>query len=276
MWRLTGFADEISPDLDEQLTTLESEGMQYLELRSVWKKNVLDLTDEEVAQVRRTLDARGIRVSSIGSPIGKVPITADFDEHLRRFQRAMWCAKQFGTPYIRIFSFFMPQDKAPGQHRDEVLRRLSVMADMAAKENLVLLHENEKEIYGDLPERCLDIAQTINSPHLRLVWDPANYVQCGVERPFDTAFNELRAYIEYVHVKDALAESGQNVPAGEGDGQIPELVAALRDTGFSGFCSMEPHLRVAERYSGFSGPELFKKATQAFKRILVEAGVAWE
>ncbi|NLN29387.1 MAG: sugar phosphate isomerase/epimerase [Firmicutes bacterium] len=274
MWTLTGFADEISPELQEQLDTLESEGLRHLEFRAVWGKNVLDLSDEEVDRVAKGLGQRGVMVSSVGSPIGKIGINDDFDEHLKRFERALWCAKRLDAPYIRIFSFFVPKGEARS-YRDEVLRRLRSLAERAEKEGIILLHENEKEIYGDVPERCLDIVESVGSPNLRLVWDPANFVQVGIKTPYDAGYEMLRPYIEYIHVKDALFENGQNVPAGEGDGQIPETVAALRDSGFDGFFSMEPHLQVAERFSGFSGPELFKKATQAFKAILKDAGVEW-
>lgn len=274
MWTLTGFADEISPDLTQQLDTLASEGMRYLEFRAVWGKNVLDLSDDEIARVATELSKRRVKVSSIGSPIGKVGILDNFDDHLARFERAIWCAKALDAPYIRIFSFFVPRGEAAA-HRDEVLRRLSELARRAEREGVVLLHENEKEIYGDIPERCLDIAQHVASPNLRLVWDPANFVQCGVQNPHDAGYEALRPYIEYIHVKDAIYGSGKNVPAGEGDGQIRTTIAALRDSGFDGFFSMEPHLEVAETFSGFSGPQLFKRATQAFKAILKEAGVEW-
>lgn len=274
MWTLTGFADEISPDLTEQLDTLESEGMRHLEFRAVWGKNVLDLSNEEIERVAKGLAQRGVMVSSIGSPIGKIGIQDNFDDHLTRFERALWCAKVLDAPYIRIFSFFVPAGEAEA-HRDEVLRRLRVLAERAEKEGIMLVHENEKEIYGDTPERCLDIVKSVASPNLRLVWDPANFVQCGVRAPHDEGYEMLRPYIEYIHVKDALYETGVNVPAGEGDGQIPTTVAALRDSDFDGFFSMEPHLQVAETFSGFSGPDLFKKATQAFKAILKDAGVEW-
>lgn len=274
MWTLTGFADEISPELDEQLETLVSLDMQYLELRAAWGKNVLDLSDAEIDRVATSLAERGIRVSSIGSPIGKIGIHDDFEAHQSRFKRALWCAERLGAPYIRIFSFFVPENEA-SLHRSSVLDRLKRLVEMAEEHDVVLVHENEKHIYGDIPERCLDIVESVNSPKLRLVWDPANFVQCGVNSPHDAGYEMLRPYIEYVHIKDALVGSGQNVPAGEGDGEIPKTVAALRDSGFDGFFSIEPHLKEAGTFSGFSGPDLFRKATEAFKGILQEAGVEW-
>jgi sugar phosphate isomerase/epimerase len=139
---------------------------------------------------------------------------------------------------------------------------------------VTLLHENEKAIYGDTPVRCLDILQTIDSPILRAAWDPANFVQCGV-RPFSEGYAALRPYIAYLHIKDALLGSGQIVPAGQGDGQWRETLAALRESGFDGFFSLEPHLASAGRFSGFSGPQQFHTAANAFKELLREQAIEW-
>jgi sugar phosphate isomerase/epimerase len=274
-WTLTGFADEISPDLDEQLDTLAAEQMRYLELRGVWGKNVLKLSDDELRQVKATLDDRGVKVSSIGSPIGKIKIGDDFAPHLEEFRRTLYCARALEAPFIRIFSFFIPQGDDPAKYRDEVIARLGAIAKEAEGHNVTLLHENEKEIYGDVPTRCLDIITSVNSPVLRVAWDPANFVQCGV-RPHTEGYPMLRPYIAYVHVKDALLGSGQVVPAGQGDGQVRDTVAALKSSGFDGFFSLEPHLKSGGTYAGFSGPDLFRTAVQAFKGVLAEQGIEWE
>lgn len=274
MWTLTGFADEISPELEEQIATLAAEQMRYVEFRSAWGANVLDLTDEQLDSARELLADAGIGVSSIGSPIGKIGITDDFDAHLNRFDRALEVASRLEAPFIRIFSFFIPEGDDPATHREAVLDRLGQLVARAEGHNVTLVHENEKEIYGDIPERCLDIVQSIDSPKLRAAWDPANFVQCGV-RPHDEGYEALRPYIAYVHVKDAKLADGQVVPAGEGDGQVRETVRALRDSGFDGFFSLEPHLAMAGTFSGFSGPDLFRLATQRFKALLEDEGIAW-
>jgi sugar phosphate isomerase/epimerase len=274
MWTLTAFADEISPDLSVQLDTLADESIRYLEFRGVWSKNVLDLSDPEIETVKATLEKRGVRVSSIGSPIGKIPIADDFSPHLDRFQRALQIARVLEAPYIRIFSFFIPAGEDPARYRDEVLERMSRLARAAEGSGVTLLHENEKEIYGDIPARCLDILTQVNSPILRAAWDPANFVQCGV-RPHTEGYAALRPFIVYVHVKDALLDSGQVVPAGQGDGEVRETIAALRASGFDGFFSLEPHLAAAGTFSGFSGPDLFRVAVRAFKDLLREQGIEW-
>ncbi len=272
-WTLTGFADEISDDLDEQLATLWAEGMRHLELRGVWGTNVLDLSDEELALVASRLRADGVAVSSIGSPIGKISVTDDFDAHLVRFDRALEVARFLAAPYVRIFSFFIPPGDDPSQHRDEVLRRMAALARAAEGSGVVLLHENEKDIYGDVPERCNDILVSVGSDILRATWDAANFVQCGV-RPFSDGYQLLRPFVEYMQVKDAILATGEVVPAGLGDGETRETLQALHDSGFDGFFSLEPHLRSAGRFSGTSGPELFRVAVQALKGLFRELDVA--
>jgi sugar phosphate isomerase/epimerase len=272
MWTLSGFADEISPDLGLQCSVLNELGIRFIEFRSAWGENVLDLDNGKIDEAQKTLSRHGIRTSSIGSPIGKVPVTDDFEAHLRRFDRALEVARRLDAPYIRIFSFYVPIGNRPELYRDEVLRRMTALAQRAEKQGVTLLHENEKKIYGDIPSRCLDIVESVGSPMLRVAWDAANFVQCGV-RPFSEAFPILRPYLEYVQVKDALGVDGRVVPAGEGDGQLPETLRALRDDGFDGFFSMEPHLAVAGAAGGYSGPDLFRVATKAFEGLLADQGI---
>jgi sugar phosphate isomerase/epimerase len=271
---LTGFADEISPELEEQLETLAQESMGYMELRSVWNTNVLDLSDDELDRVKSATAQRGIRISSIGSPIGKVPVTEPFKPHLERFRRALRTADMMEAPYVRVFSFFIPEGQEPGHYREEVIDRMGIMAGEAKASGITLLHENEKEIYGDVPSRCLDILAGVGSPALRAAWDAANFVQCGV-RPYIAGYASLRPYLEYIHVKDALSGSDRVVPAGEGDGQLPETLSALHDSGFDGFFSLEPHLGEYTAFGALSGPELFTRAWRAFTEILSSEGVQY-
>lgn len=274
MWTLSGFADEIDPDLATQCRVLNELGIGFLELRSAWGVNVLDLSDEQVADVRRILGEHDLRVSSIGSPIGKINIEDDFDAHLVRMDRAVWVARELGAPFIRVFSFFLTPEQVPADHRDEVVRRMAALADRALVGGVVLLHENEKEIFGDVPSRVHDLVTAVDSPALRLAWDAANYVQCGVV-PFPEAYELLRPYTDYVQIKDAVLATGAVVPAGEGDGRIRETVRALAADGFDGFFSMEPHLAAAHHLGGFSGPDNFIRATKAFTAILADESIAY-
>lgn len=275
MVTLTAFADEISEDLTEQLDVLESEGIRHLEFRGVWSKNVLDLTDHEVEEVANTLKQRGFRVSAIGSPIGKISITDDFGLHVKRFRRAIDVAKRFDTKYIRIFSFFIPEGDDPSVHRDEVVRRMRSLVEIAEEADVILLHENEKEIYGDTSERCLDLLMTCESKQLKCAFDPANFVQCGV-KPYVDAYPKLEPYVEYVHIKDALFAGGKVVPAGRGDGDVKTILRALFERGYGGFLSIEPHLKDAGTHRGFSGPQLFGVASAALKELLKQLDEQWQ
>ncbi|NOZ64837.1 MAG: sugar phosphate isomerase/epimerase [Caldiserica bacterium] len=273
---LSGFGDEISDDLNEQLEVMASEGIKYLELRGVWGKNVIQLTDEEAKKVKHILMEHNFKISAIGSPIGKINITDDFTEHLRSFKRALELARIFETHYIRIFSYYIPEGEKPEKYRDEVMKRMEKKTQWAEREDIILVHENERGIYGDIPERCRDIFATIDSPYLRANFDPANFVFEDV-KPYQDAFPLLEEFTSYVHIKDARHTQDKVVcvPAGEGESEVKEVLKALRDNGYHGFLSLEPHLAEAGQYKGFSGPDKFRKATRALKKILDELNIEY-
>ena len=275
MWTLSGFSDEISPDLEQQCALVRKLGMSHLEFRSAWGTNVLDLDAEQLARAKEILDTHGLAVSSIGSPIGKISIDDDFDTHLDRARHAVDVAHHFGARYIRIFSFFIPDGENPDDHRDEVLRRMTALARVAEQGEVIFLHENEKEIYGDIPRRCVDILETVGSPNLRAAWDAANFVQVGV-RPHTEGFAALRSYLEYVQIKDAQLSTGEVVAAGRGDGEVAETIRALRRDGYDGYFSLEPHLSQTHSLGGFSGPDLFTEAWQAFTDLLKAEDIPYQ
>jgi sugar phosphate isomerase/epimerase len=275
MWTLTGFGDEISPDLDEQLATLSESNLRYIDFRGVWNTNVLHLSDDKLARFKAGLDDAGVKVSSVASPIGKVPISSDFAPQLDAFQRALQIARMFETPYVRIFSYFLPEGDDPARYRDEVMSRMTRLVEAAAETPVTLIHENERNIYGETPERCFDIFSTINSPKLRAVWDPANFLHSDVQS-FPEGYEQMRPYMAYVHVKDYIVGQKQMTPAGEGEAHWPEMLAALRDSGFDGFFSLEPHLQHGGAFGGFSGPERFRVAVDALKSLFRAQGKAWQ
>jgi sugar phosphate isomerase/epimerase len=178
------------------------------------------------------------------------------------------------APVIRVFSFWMPEGDDPSIHRDEVLRRMAALCERAAGSGVILAHENEKGIYGNTPQRCLDIVDSIGSGALKLTWDAANFVQCGV-RPYTEGYAMLRPHLEYLQIKDATLATGEVVVAGEGDGEMRETIRALYADGFDGVFSLEPHLAVAGALGGFSGAELFATAHAAFTGLLREEGIAY-
>ena len=158
----SGFADEISPELDVQIEVLNKLGIGYMEMRGVNGKNVSDYTPEEMKEIKKALDAGGIKVSSVGSPIGKIGVNDDFDAHMTKLKNTIEIAKILETKYIRMFSFYPEKGQNPDECRDEVLRRIKAMVELAKENDIILLHENEKDIYGENAKRCLDVLESIN------------------------------------------------------------------------------------------------------------------
>jgi sugar phosphate isomerase/epimerase len=275
---LSAFADEIDPDLNVQMDVLDQHEIKFIEMRGVNGQNITAYTLDEVRELKKQLDQRGFRLSAIGSPIGKIKITDDFEPHLELFKHTLEIAKIMETKYIRMFSFFMPEGEDPAQYREEVLKRWRGFIKAAEGSGITLLHENEKDIYGDTPERCLDLLTSLDCDYVRMTFDPANFVQCG-EETYPKAFNMLKDYIEYMHIKDAKADSKQVVPAGQGDGKFREILDELRKMNYQGFLSLEPHLG---NFVGFAalepgtigadlpdgGPKQFAIAVHALKSLL--------
>ena len=271
-WALSGFGDEIDDDPAVQIAVLQALGASYIEVRSAWGTNIVDLSDDQLAELAGLLKEKGMQVSAIASPIGKVDVSLPVEHEVERLRRAANAAKVLGAKYIRIFSFYYGESVPVDSIRDAVIERMRALAAVAEEEGVVLLHENEKDIFGDVPDRVLDIIESVNSPALKVAWDAANFVQVGV-KPFDEAYAKLRPHLEYLQVKDALFSNGHVVPAGEGDGDVLRTVEALKADGFTGFASLEPHLAGAHGLGGFSGPTAFGIAARAFAKVTAEAGV---
>lgn len=280
MWTITGFADEIALELDDQIALLKKLGIKHVEFRSAWATKVLDMSEEQLNLAKQKLDAAGITLSSVGSDLGKIQITDPFEDHLERARHGVEVAKFFGTKYIRMFSFFIPEGEDADQYRDEVMRRTKAMVELAEEAGIVLLHENEKDIYGDIPRRVKDLIETIDSPNYRAIFDPANYVQCNV-KPADEAYPVVKDFTEYIHVKDAKypvdeEDLGEVVPAGQGDGQFVELFKHLKADGYDGFFSLEPHLGDFDAFGGLCGPDLWTDAYDALIKVFEAVGAEWK
>lgn len=241
---ISGFADEISSSLDEQLSCLAALGMQHLSLRSADGKGIADYTVDEIkAGILPRLNAAGVKVSSIGSPIGKVGIDDEdgFQKQLVQLDTLCQIANLLGTRYLRMFSFFIPVGQDPAQYRDKVMNRLRQFIAIAEKYNVILIHENEKDIYGDIGVRCRDLADTLGCEHFKACFDYANFVQCGEDT--EVCWNLLKDQVIYIHIKDAVRTNKENVLCGTGEGKIEKLLKqAIRDEGYQGFLTLEPHL----------------------------------
>lgn len=191
---LSAFGDEIAEDVDEQLRVLHDLHIGYLELRSAWGTNVLELTDAEVGRLIERCEAHSIRVSCIGSPIGKSSIDGPIERVVDDFERITDIAKMVGTDRVRVFSFYPESDGLQAERVEESIARLRVMTKVAVERNVVLLLENEGGLVGDTPERCRALVEGVDSPHLRYVWDTGNYPQMGFARSVDIGWPLLAEY----------------------------------------------------------------------------------
>ena len=243
------FADEASASIDKQIIAMKRNGLQGLEIRNVDGVNVSDITLDKAREVHKKLEEAGLKVWSIGSPLGKIGIEDDFEPHLDKLKHTLEVAKILECGNIRMFSFYLPEGKRPEEYREAVLCRLRAMVEAAKDSGIELCHENEKGIYGDNAERCMDIHKEI--PELKGIFDPANFIQCGQETL--AAWELLHPYIKYMHIKDAK-ESGMVVPAGAGVGNVKEILAAFRAQGGDNV-TIEPHLTVFEGLRELEGRE---------------------
>ena len=240
---ISGFADEIDPQLDVQLKVVKDLGMEYICFRAADGKGVAEYTVDEVKErILPRLNAAGVKVSSLGSPIGKIDIDDDaaYEKQLAQLDTLCRICNLLDCKYIRMFSFWM-LNKNPDDWKDEVLKKLRGFADVAAKYGVILIHENEKDIYGDIGSRCKTILDELASPYFKAAFDFANFVQCGE----DTAqcWELLKEHVAYIHLKDAVAGKNENVVCGTGAGKIPEILKkAIREDGYRGFLTLEPHL----------------------------------
>jgi 3-dehydroshikimate dehydratase len=273
MFTLSAFADEIDPDPQRQIDVLLACRIRHIEFRSIYGANVLSLTDRQVDEFHTLLDQHEMRLSAIGSPIGKVRIDEPFEPQLAKFDRAVALAQRFGTPNVRIFSFYPPENASAAdwpQHRSEVLRRLHALAERASESNVRLLHENEHRIYGDSPERVADLLAEIPGPEFEAVYDPANFVFCGYD-PWD-GWLKSRDRAVHFHIKDWKAGAALGRVAGDGDGRIADVLRDAVTRDYEGFCTLEPHLLGGGPTGGVTGPELFPKAVAALREIIRQVG----
>lgn len=276
---LSAFADEASETLSGQIAALQRNGIRYIELRNVGG-GILEKTDEGLSEIASELSASGIRVSSFGSPIGKYDIDKPFEAHLAQFRRALRVCEIFGTRRMRMFSFYVPQERL-SECRGEVLRRLRVFLDEAKAAGVTLCHENETGIYGQNPAEVRDLLSSL--PDLRGVFDPANFVM-NDQDPIEGIEATLPSF-GYLHVKDAIAARKSIVPGGKGDGKIAEVLRRV-DAAQSGevFVTLEPHLfeflaykqidlhELKNEYTFATADEAFDCAVASLKEILKNIG----
>ncbi len=248
---LSAFADEAGNSIAEQIDALKAHKMTHIEPRGLDYGNISVYTEEQAKELKKILDDNGIGVSALGSPYGKIEITDDFAPHFEQFKRSVEVANILETKRIRMFSFFFTQGQSYDEYKDEVFERLDKLCTYSYENGVMCCHENEKDIYGDIAVRCLEIFKAFPDK-IRGVFDPANFIQCGEE--ILPAYEMLKDYIDYFHIKDCLFDGGKVRPAGLGDANIVELLKrAAKDQGKDTFLTLEPHLKVFDGLKDLEG-----------------------
>lgn len=264
--KLSAFSDEYADGFTEQLDGMHRFGIGHIELRHADKKNVSVLTSSEVSEIKKKLDGFGIGVSAIGSPLGKIKLDGDMDEHLETARRVFETANVLGAKYVRMFSFYAPDGKEITAMRGEVLDALEKLVLLADSHGVTLCHENEAKIYGDTPTRCRELIDYFGG-ELKCVFDMGNFVLENVE-PY-AAYELLKKDIAYFHIKDAFS-AGAIVPPGKGEAKIAEILSAHRTYAAEDFfVSLEPHLQLFSGLNAlvgraFENPYQYTDAKSAF------------
>lgn len=279
---LSAFADEAGKSLTEQIDALKRNGISYMEIRAVDGVNICKTPLQTVAEYKKQLDRAGIRVITVGSCIGKVKLSDNYEEHVAMFLHTLGVARILQAKRIRMFSVFTD---TPEAHQDIVMAKLAEMLDIAEGTGVTLYHENEKGIYGDTDTRVAKLMDAFKG-RMEFIFDPANFIQCGV-KPME-AYQKLKDNIGYFHIKDALAATGGVVPAGEGDGSIGDILSDFAERNENVMLTVEPHLK---SFAGIKDPtsikaekeplykdnnESFDVAVNALKKILEERGLSYE
>lgn len=237
---ISGFYDEVSGNLNEQIALMHELGETYMCPRTINNKNIADFTFEEFKRdIYSILQKEGIKFSSIGSPIGKVGIDDEegFEKQKKQLVELVKIAELMECKYIRMFSFYYG-DKNPADCHDKVIARLKELLPIVKGSGVKLMHENEKLIYGDVPERVLAIKKEIDDEDFVFCFDASNFVQCDVNPK--EAFDELKDLIVYYHIKDCSTYKVE-VPVGTGEGQYEYILGELKKRGYEGFMTLEPH-----------------------------------
>jgi len=275
MPKLSAFADEVTENFLEQVKYLAGEHVGYIEPRFINKQNIMDIRKDGLDDAKKMIQDHGLKVSAIGSPIGKVKLDEPFGPHLDKFKHAVELALFFETPYIRMFSYYAPEGQNIDDYRDQVIERIAAKVEVLKDVDVTMVHENEAKIYGHTAEHCVEIVETIDSPKLRLVYDPANFVWGEkITDNVESCWPVMKPYVVHIHIKDWKlgAKDVGSVP-GEGDGQIKELLAELAAIDYDGCLTMEPHLQTGGQFGGSTGPELFSRAIAAVRELADEVGL---
>jgi len=262
-WPVTIFADECTADYAGQAAFVRENALDGLDLRNANGRNVADLVGSDIEEILR----EGVSVRAIGSPVNKVALdSALFEGEMGKLERSVAVAKKVGAKYVRVFAPEPVGDDAEATWT-AVRAWMDPMVQHAEAAGVTLLLENDALFYGCHPEQSQRLMEQFYGPHFKMAFDFANTVLIG-HRPWDDWFPWCLPYLDTLHIKDAVEATRTVVPAGEGDGQVEQTLKWLKQQGWQGTLTLEPHLASAGRMSGFSGPQLCRVAVDSLRAIL--------
>lgn len=287
-WPLSAFADEAGPSCDEQIAALKKAGLRHIDIRSIDGHNITVLPLDVAKTIRAKLDAAGLTVGMYGSPLGKIDITEDMEIDLAKLRHLGELRPILGATDVRIFSYYNKTNKPKSEFQAESFKRLDELQSLAEELGLVLYHENESNIFGDKSDDVLDIAREFRDPEgsFRMIFDFGNY-NAGGEDVWE-AWLKLREFTDAIHIKDNMRNADgklHHVPAGQGNGKIPQILADAMQRGWTGPLVVEPHLQHSaavaatgpsgvanQAYTSMSAGETFGIACQAAVSAIKGAG----
>ncbi len=264
--RLAAITDEISQDFEHALDVLLEYNATGAELRGLWNTNIADLSDDQADRAKTALDSRNIRVVCLSTPFFKCDMEDDnplaptesgamhlakprgFPEQIDILRRCIHLAHLFGTNYLRIFSFWKKQPLTP-EIEDRIIKALAEPLKIAADEGIILLMENEHSCLLGTGEETASLVSKVNSPNLKIVWDPGNAFFAG-EAAYPDGYDFVRTWVEHVHIKDGITKNTPEHGAqpqwcvvGKGEIDYKGQFAALNADGYNGYISLETHFR---------------------------------
>ena len=286
-FRVSVINDEISPDFDHACYVASHDfGMSWIELRSMWGKNTMALSDAEIAESKKILAKYNLQVTDIASPLGKTDwpgapksqygskgdmhnaAEVTFKQQDEILEKAISLAKQFNTNKVRGFDFWRLDDVAP--YRAAIHEKLRSMAETAGKQGVLLVLENEFECNTATGREAARTLGAVKTPHLALNWDPANAVMRGELDAFPTAWDLLpKNRIHHCHSKNAVKNADGKIewaPVGKGIIDWAAQFRALKQAGYREAVSLETH------WHGAGTPEESSRVSWAgMKKALQDA-----
>ena len=283
-WTLSAFSDEAGSSADQQINALLRAGLRFIDIRNIDGYNIAQLPVEAAKIVKSKLDDNGIQTQMLGSPIGKIDVSDELLSDIDKLNHLGEMAPIFGCGAVRIFSYYNRSELAHDEWQKCTIERLQTLRERAEKIGLVLYHENERHIFGDLSADVETLA-ALRGANFKLIFDFDNYQQSGED--VWASWLRLRERTDAIHLKDSTRDN-KHVPVGQGNGQIEKILADAVAHGWSGPLTLEPHLTHSQAvvstgpsgqqnqaFSQMEPRESFHIAAQAAKNLLEKVGARW-